>query len=380
METQAKKRLSAKQTRILKLALDAVMLILLVLMYRKQVISIAFHEIGGLALIGLFVIHHLVNAKWIGATTRRLFAKSTPGLVRARYIVDALLLLAFLAIGITGIFISKVVFSFHVQGNFKTLHYFASALAIILMGVHLGLHADYIFGKLIKQGANKVAKIALCVVLAAMVAFGGYSLFTTSFISFLAAPLQSASLSHGQFQPSGDIALDGSSGERPSDLSELPEFANDSGTQSTSGTDNAAQAPTDTENGTQQPADGESDMQPPTGDENNTPPSQDSSQSAQAPQGDTDGAFGAGGGMGQGNGQGDGEGRPEGSGAGGSTNAFMLIAQYVSIITLFAAATYGIVKLIGKRKKPIVDAELGEIIVIEPEEEQLTDGGEKPQE
>ena len=71
MEPQEKKRLTAQQSRALKLALDAIMLILLVLMYKKQVISMEFHEIGGLALIGLFLIHHLVNAKWIGAVTRR---------------------------------------------------------------------------------------------------------------------------------------------------------------------------------------------------------------------------------------------------------------------------------------------------------------------
>ncbi len=349
-----KKRLSAKQARVLKLALDAVMLVLLVLMYKKQVISMAFHEIGGLALIGLFVIHHLVNAKWIGATTKRLFAKTTPWLVRTRYIVDALLLVAFLAIGITGIFISKEVFSLHVEGNFKTLHYFASAMAIILTGVHLGLHADYILGKLIKKGATKIAKIAVSVVVALMVAFGGYSIATSSFVSFLAAPLQTTSLTHGEPMPSGDIALDGSS-ERPADLSELPEFS--------------------TENGTQ-PSSEDSSTQPSSSDNNNAQPPQSDSSSAQPPQGDDSGTFGGDGGMGQGNGSGNGEGRGEG---GGSTNAALLIAQYVSIITLFAAATYGIVKLCGKQKKSVVDAELGETIEIEAEKEQLASGEEEPQ-
>ena len=71
MESQRKPQFTAKHKRLLKLMLDAIMLVLLVLMYRKQVISIAFHEIGGLALIGLFVIHHLVNARWIASAPRR---------------------------------------------------------------------------------------------------------------------------------------------------------------------------------------------------------------------------------------------------------------------------------------------------------------------
>ena len=353
MEQRTQKRLSAKQTRMLKLALDAAMLVLLVLMYKKQVISLEFHEIGGLALIGLFVIHHLVNAKWIGATTRRLFAKGTPGLVRARYIVDVLLLVAFLAIGVTGVFMSKVVFSLHVAGNFKALHYFASAMAIILTGVHLGLHADFIFGKLMRPGAHKVAKIAVAVLVAILVAFGGYSIATSSFVSFLAAPLQTASLAHGQPMPSGDVALDGS-GERPSDLSQLPEFA--------------------TEDGTQPSQNNESSAQPPQGDGNGAQPPQNDDSSAQPPQGDGNDALGGGAGMGQGGDSGGVEGRGGDRDEGGSTNAALLIAQYVSIITLFGAATNGIVKLFGKQKKSDADTELSEVIVTEAEPEQLTSG------
>lgn len=292
MELQKRNPPNAKQTRVLKLLLDAIMLVLLVLMYQKRVISLAFHEIGGLALIGAFAIHHLVNAKWIGAATKRLFARDTPGLVRARYITDALLLLAFLAVGITGILISEVVFAVRAVGNFRTLHYFASALAILLTGVHLGLHADYLFGRLFQKGANRFAKAALAIALSALIAFGGYSLFTTSFLRFLAAPLQTANLAHGLPAPSGEIALDGSTQERPADLSELPD----------------------------------------------------------APEGGN-AAFG-GRERGQGQGQGGAEGRGEGGGGDGSTGAALLIAQYVGIITLFGAATFGVLKLVGRRKKP----------------------------
>lgn len=294
--------MSAKQARVLKLILDALMLVLLVLMYRKQVISLAFHEIGGLALIGLFVVHHLVNMRWIGAVTRRLFAKETPGLVRARYLVDVLLLVSFLAVGITGVLISKTLFSFRIAGNAKTLHYFASAISIILMGVHLGLHADYVFGKIFQRNANRIAKIALALLLSCMVAFGGYSLFTTQFVSFLTAPIISAQFERGAFEPSVDLSPDGAQGERPSDLSELPAFSGDS---------------------------------------------------AQPPQGSGSSSFGGEHGQGQGNGQGRGQGLGEGRGEGGSASGSvaLLIAQYVSIIALFGAVTVEILKLAGRRKR-----------------------------
>ena len=335
MEVKDQKRLTARQSRVLKLALDAVMLILLVLMYKKQVISMSFHEIGGLALIGLFVIHHLLNARWIGAVTKRLFAKATPGLVRARYIVDALLLIAFLTVGVTGILINKTLFTIHVAGNAKTLHYFSAAIAILLMGVHLGLHADLIFGKVFQKGANQIVKIATAVVLALLVAFGGYSLFTTQFVSYLASPIQAARFSRGSFEPSGEPALDGSSGERPTDISELPEFAGDNTAQSEQGNNSA--------------------MQPPQGSSSDVQPSQDDGSGTQPPQGDGNTGFGGQGEQGQGGGPGGGEGAGGGRSEGGSTSAALLIAQYVGIITLFAAATYGVGKLTSKRKKPEPD-------------------------
>lgn len=323
-------RLTVKQKRALKLALDAIMLILLVLMYKKQVISIAFHEIGGLALFGLLFVHLLVNARWIGSATKRLFAKGTPGLVRARYLVDALLLISFLAVGVTGILISKVVFNVHVAGNAQSLHNFTSALAVLFMGVHLGLHVDYLFGRILRKGANRAAKLALAVVFAAMIAFGGYSLFASSFVSFLASPLQTARFSHGTFEPSGAPALDGQSGERPSDLSELPEFAGD----------DVLQAPQSGTDGAQAPQSG--------------------SDGAQLPEGNQ---FGGGHGAGQG-GSGGGKGQGQG-GFGGETSAtgpLLLIAQYVSIIALFAAATYGVLKLACMRKnRPPEHGVAGEI-------------------
>ncbi len=313
MEQKTATRPTAGQQRVLRLVLDAVMLLLFVLMYRKQVVSIAFHEIGGLALFGLIFIHLIGNARWIGAATRRFFSRDTPGLVRARYLVDVLLLIALLAVGITGILISKVVFHIRAAGGYQSIHYLSAALAIILLGVHLGLHAEYIFGKLLRKGANKAAKFALAIVLAIIVAFGAYSIVTSTFVGFLAAPIQVSRFAHGSFQPSGDIALDGSS-DRPSDLSQLPEFSG--------GTDSA-----------QPPQNGTDDTQP--------------------PQAGGNGGFGGGQGLGQGGGQGFGEGR-----RGGSCGAALLIAQYASIAAFFGAVTYGILKLAGRRKKPVPDLQL----------------------
>ena len=63
-----------KKNRI-KLALDILMLILLLLMYNKNVLGMSFHEIGGIAVCGLFIIHKLLNGKWILVITGKLFSQ-----------------------------------------------------------------------------------------------------------------------------------------------------------------------------------------------------------------------------------------------------------------------------------------------------------------
>lgn len=176
----------------LKYLLDVTMLLLLVLMYDKMAVSMAFHEIGGLFLIGLFIIHLLFNGKWIAAVTQRIFSKKTPAKIRLGYCVDALLLAAFALVGISGVLISKELFSFYGGNAWKTVHYSASAFAILLMGVHLGLHWSMIRAKLMKKNAaiKRGARVAaLCLVLG----FGAYSMATTSFVQWLSMPFQTAS-------------------------------------------------------------------------------------------------------------------------------------------------------------------------------------------
>lgn len=56
-----------------KLFLDLILLVLLALMYQKKVISMGFHEIGGLALLGLFLLHKALNWQWSRAVTAGIF-------------------------------------------------------------------------------------------------------------------------------------------------------------------------------------------------------------------------------------------------------------------------------------------------------------------
>jgi len=171
-----------------KLILDAVMAIVLALLYNKRVLGMAFHEIAGIAICGLFIIHKLLNRKWIAAVTRSLFSRQTPVRQKLSWVLDFLLLLSFGYVLVSGILISKVVFPAS-GGNhaFQAGHYAAAALALALTGVHIGLHVSCVSQRM--KWLNRLPRLfrrSLAVLLSvAVLVFGGMQLTSTSFLEWI---------------------------------------------------------------------------------------------------------------------------------------------------------------------------------------------------
>jgi hypothetical protein len=175
-----------KKKTIVKIVLDILMLVVIALMYRKQALGLQFHEIGGLALIGVFFVHKGLNFMWIRRVTVKL--KTADARTRAMWIVDAMMLISFLLVGISGILISKVAFpGLAVSGGpWKAIHYGCAALSLLLVGVHLGLHFNYLKG--IFSRWVRLPR-AIAVALAAIIfAYGVYGIATTSFTRWLSMP------------------------------------------------------------------------------------------------------------------------------------------------------------------------------------------------
>ena len=176
-----------KKINRIKLALDILMLLVLLLMYRKNVLGLSFHEIGGLAFGGLFIIHKLLNGKWIRAVTGRLFSSKTAWRCKVNWVIDFLLLVCFVVILLSGIEISQVLFEGERgQTLAKTAHYGASALALVLIGAHMGLHYESI---IMRTPARKLPltfrRIAAVVMSAVILGFGVYQMTATSFLEWI---------------------------------------------------------------------------------------------------------------------------------------------------------------------------------------------------
>ena len=178
-----------KSKNILKIVLDVLMVLVFAVLYNKNALGgLSFHEIAGLAIAAVLVIHLVINRAWLKGVTKKLFNAKLPGRTRAAYIVDVLLLLAVAVIIVTGIMISKVVFAgvISTQINVSGLHKTASYIALMLIGVHLGLSWNRVMTILKKllHIPNKKALGAFATVCAiAVFALGSYNVVTTDYFS-----------------------------------------------------------------------------------------------------------------------------------------------------------------------------------------------------
>ena len=189
-----------------KLLLDGLMLIALTLLFWKENFGMSFHEIVGVSVLGAFLLHLILNWRWVCRITGRFFSRGMTARARVGYLVDAGLLVCFAVIGFSGICMSRTLFRLSVEGNWKTPHYFCSALALILVGVHLGMHFTLIANALrsrirLRPLAGKAAAICLG---AAVIAVGVYAVQSTSFSQWLNMPFQTRAYAENRVRPSAE--------------------------------------------------------------------------------------------------------------------------------------------------------------------------------
>ena len=190
-----------KKTILPKILLDILLIVVLITLYSKNVISLMYHEVAGLAILGLFVIHLVFNRKWFTTMLKKIFSRCLTARARIMTIVDVLLILSWVGVLVTGILVSKKIFSVQIS-SLNPWHFFISAVAMILTGIHFGLHWKYFWGFLGKKiRLNRIVALVMTIVIAG---FGVYNIATSSFGRWLVAPF-SASTGHGEgFRPGAE--------------------------------------------------------------------------------------------------------------------------------------------------------------------------------
>lgn len=142
-----------------KVALDVCMTLLLFVLMAYPITGQLAHEWVGAAMFLCFIAHHILNSRWAGSLLKgkynsfRIFQTA----------IDLLLLADMLALMISGIQMSRYVFSFLPGfGSIaaaRRLHMLASYWGFVLMSIHLGLHWGMVTGMLRKASEGKASPV-----------------------------------------------------------------------------------------------------------------------------------------------------------------------------------------------------------------------------
>ena len=149
-----------------KIALDIALTLLLGVQMAYALIGEVSHEITGLCMIALLVLHHALN----GGFHRSLFrGRYTPYRI-ALTVIDGLMLVIFLTQGVSGLMMAKHVRVLNVTGaNWaRTVHLLGAYWGFGLCGIHAGLHMTGLarqWGRIGNRG--KKAAIAIAALAAA---------------------------------------------------------------------------------------------------------------------------------------------------------------------------------------------------------------------
>lgn len=328
---------------IVKYFLDFLMTIVFILMFNKLVLGMAFHEIGGLALGAAIIIHIILNWKWVMGVTKKILSKDLPVKTRIGYILNILLLVCFLIIIIAGIFISKVVFNGLFQTGtmiWKNLHISVSYIALILIGIHVGLHWGWVMNLTKKmcrvEKSHKAVVIISRVLVVLILALGLYNGYNKGVINKITRVFTSATSANGQF-PGGGERPDGM--ERPTDMpsgdmnsGEVPSGEIPSGDMTSGNGANQDLSATTPQKGGK----GEKPQDMPTGTDGNKMNSENAQGRPDRGEMPTGGSA---------------EGMPQMQGQ--SQSIFNVLVTYMSICSVFIILTYYIEKLVVLKKRKV---------------------------
>ncbi|MGE5397237.1 MAG: hypothetical protein ACM3MK_06825 [Chitinophagales bacterium] len=129
----------------LKLTIDILMTLSLIFMMVPKVIGQDLHELVGIIIGVIFLIHIVLNWRWIKTKTLNFFRRLSFR-IRLIYILNILVFLGFAAIILSGINISETI-NFSFLGisrgggmGWKVLHTSATYFTFLISAIHTGLN------------------------------------------------------------------------------------------------------------------------------------------------------------------------------------------------------------------------------------------------
>lgn len=141
------------------LAIDALALAVYLVVANPAITGIGLHEWLGIGLLGVFFVHALVHADWVGGALRVASCRPSAALV-GNLALDALLVVAFMTVTVSGLGMSGAVlptFGIYAEGYYfwNPLHASAAKVLLASLLVHLVVHGTWIARAIRKAGGHE---------------------------------------------------------------------------------------------------------------------------------------------------------------------------------------------------------------------------------
>ena len=171
----------------IKTAADILMTAALPVLMCYSIVGETAHEVIGMAMFGLFILHHILNFGWI----KTLF-KGKYDLHRiVNTAVNVLVFMCMIGLMYSGIVISKHIFTFLNLGGAmttRTIHMLCAYWGLVLMSVHLGMHISQMAARM--KLKNKAMVWALRIIFGVVGAIGIYEFISLKFTDYLFGKVQ----------------------------------------------------------------------------------------------------------------------------------------------------------------------------------------------
>ena len=174
-----------------RIIIDVLMYIVFIILMGHHIIENKIHEILGIIMFVLFVIHNILNIKFY-----KTMFKGKYNLKRFLLTsIDILLLICFIGIIVSSINISSDVFNFM---NIQTkswglkLHMLSTSWGFVVMSIHLGVHLNPLLNKVNTKMKKSTFEYIYYLLFIAFMIYGIYSFIKQNYISdmFVLSPFK----------------------------------------------------------------------------------------------------------------------------------------------------------------------------------------------
>ncbi len=158
-----------------KIFLDIIMFIVFIILMFLNFTGILLHEILGISLFLLTLIHIYLNRKFLFGI--KLSNPNISSKIKFKFILDWLMTILLITLTITGILISKYLFTF-IYANASDLHNYLAVIELGLMLIHLSLNLNLVYTVL--KVKNKIPLVMVSVL--GFVGFYSYIIYNNIFM------------------------------------------------------------------------------------------------------------------------------------------------------------------------------------------------------